>query len=459
MTTTAPITTLDAIRSIGIDVVLPDDENWDEARQAWHVTVDQRPVAVAFPESADDVVAIVRFAAEAGLRVAPQSTGHNAGPLGNLAGTILVKLSRMRGVEIDADAMIARAQAGAWWQDVVVPAAAEGLWVLHGSSPDVGVAGYSLGGGVGWMVRKHGLATNSVTAIELVTPDGELVRADADQNQELFWALRGGGGNFGIVTAIEMRMYRVEHMYAGWLIFPWERSREVLRAWNAWTRTVPEEVTSVGRILQLPPLEMIPEPLRGRNIVVVEAAIMADEETARDILAPLRALVPEMDTFSVADQHVIARLHQDPEGPTPAVVKHELLDALPDEAVDRFVDVAGPGSGSPLVSAEIRHVGGAAGRPAPGAGALSHLRAAYAYVGIGIPMTPEIGAAIHGHLERIHETFGASANGRAYLNFVEEATDTRTAFAPETHARLHALRRAMDPVNRVRANHPITPAA
>jgi hypothetical protein len=459
MSTTAPTTTLDAIRSIGVDVVLPDDESWDEARQAWHITVDQRPVAVAFPESADDVVAIVRFAADAGLRVAPQGTGHNAGPLGNLGGTILVKTSRMRGVELDPDAMIARAEAGAWWDDVVTPAAALGLWVLHGSSPDVGVVGYSLGGGVGWMVRKHGLATNSVTAIELVTPDGELVRADADQNQELFWALRGGGGNFGIVTAIEMRMFRVDHMYAGWLIFPWERSREVLKAWNAWTRTVPEEVTSVGRILQLPPIEMIPEPLRGRNIVVIEAAIMADELTAGEILAPLRALVPEIDTFEVARPSDLARLHQDPEGPTPAVVKHELLDTLTMDAVDQFVDVTGPGSGSPLVSAEIRHIGGVAGRPAPGGGALSHLQAGYAYVGVGMPITPELGVAIHDHLEKVHETFGAFASGRSYLNFSEDSTDTRTAYTPEAHARLHALRRAMDPVNRVRANHPITPAA
>lgn len=459
MSTTAPTTTLDAIRATGVDVVLPDDENWDEARQAWHVTVDQRPVAVAFPETAEDVVAIVRFAAETGLRVAPQGTGHNAGPLGNLAGTILVKTSRMRGVELDPDAMVARAEAGAWWGDVVTPAAALGMWVLHGSSPDVGVVGYSLGGGVGWMVRKHGLATNSITAIELVTPDGELVRADAEQNHELFWALRGGGGNFGIVTAIEMRMYRVDDMYAGWLIFPWERSREVLGAWRAWTLTVPEEVTSVGRILQLPPIDEIPEPLRGRNIVVVEAAIMADEQTASELLAPLRALGPEMDTFGVAGPADLARLHQDPEGPTPALVKHELLDSLSPDAVDRFIDVAGPGSGSPLVSAEIRHIGGAAGRPAPGGGALSHLQANYAYVGVGMPITPELGAAIHDHLETVHETFGAFANGRNYLNFSEDSTDTRTAYTPEAHSRLHALRREMDPVNRVRANHPITPAA
>jgi FAD/FMN-containing dehydrogenase len=459
MSTTAPITDIAAIRALGVDVALPGDPDWDAARQAWTVNVDQRPAAVAFPESADDVAALVRFAARAGLRVAPQGTGHNAAPLGNLAGAILVKTERMRGVRIDPDAMIARAEAGALWEDVVVPAARHGLWVLHGSSPDVGVVGYSLGGGVGWMARAHGLATNSLTAVELVTPDGEFVRADADTAPDLFWALRGGGGNFGIVTAVEIRMYRVEHMTAGWLIFPWERSREVLGAWAEWTRAVPESVTSVGRILQLPPLEVIPEPLRGRNLVVVEAAIMADEATADHILAPLRALVPEMDTFAPAGPGDLARLHQDPEGPTPAAVKHALFDALPPEAVDAVVAVAGPGSGSPLVSVEIRHIGGAAGRPAPDGGALSHLRAEYAYLGVGLLITAELGAAVHAHLGRVHEALAAYASGRSYLNFTEDLTDTRLAYTPEAQERLHDLRRRVDPVGRVRANHPITPAA
>lgn len=455
MTTISRTTDIAALRAEGIEVVLPGDDDWDTARQAWQVICDQRPEAVALPRTAQDVVRIVEFANATGRRIAAQGTGHGATPLGNLAGTILVRTTRMRGAEIFPEARIARANAGAWWDDVVVPAAEHGLSALHGSSPDVGVMGYVLGGGVGWQVRKRGLATNSVTALELVTPDGELIRADAEHHAELFWALRGGGGNFGIVTAVELELYPLEEVYCGWLIFPWERSSEVLHAWERWTRTVPEEVTSVGRILQLPPLEMIPEPLRGRNIVVVEAAILTDEATAVELLAPLRALGPEMDTFAVTGPLGLARLHQDPEGPTPALVRHEMLDDLTPEAVDTFVRVLGPGSGSPLVSAEIRHVGGAAGRPHPGGGAMRRLPAEYVYVGIGMPVTPELAAAIPAHLEHVHRTFGALANGATYLNFAEEPVDTRTAFDADTHARLRRLRRGVDPVNRMRANHPI----
>jgi FAD/FMN-containing dehydrogenase len=171
---------------------------------------------------------------------------------------ILLRTDRLRGVEIDAERRVARVRAGSKWEEVVPRASDLGLAALHGSTPDVSVAGYSLGGGVGWYARKHGLSTNSVLAIELVTADGKLRRVDHDNEAELFWALRGGGGNFGVVTALEVQLYDIPEVYAGVLFFPWERSSEVLHAWLDWTRTVPEEMTSVGRILQFPPLEELP---------------------------------------------------------------------------------------------------------------------------------------------------------------------------------------------------------
>jgi len=180
-------------RSMQGSVVTPGDAGFDEARQAWHLGADQRPAAVAFPENASDVVAVVQYARALGFRVAPQGTGHNAPPLGDLSRTILLKTSRMRGVQVDPTRRRARAEAGVLWQEVVEPAAAYGLSALHGSSPDVGVVGYSLGGGIGWQVRLHGLAASSVTAAELVTADGEHIRVDANTEPELFWALRGGG--------------------------------------------------------------------------------------------------------------------------------------------------------------------------------------------------------------------------------------------------------------------------
>jgi FAD/FMN-containing dehydrogenase len=208
------------------------DPGWDDARQAWNLAVDQRPAAVAVPESAQDVVDAVRFARERGLRVAAQGTGHNAGPLGDLADTVLIKTHAMRGLVIDPAARIARAEAGVIWQQVTDAAAEHGLAGLAGSSPDVGVVGYTLGGGMSWLGRTYGLSANNVEAFELVTADGRLVRADAEHEPDLFWALRGGGGSFAVVTAVELRLFPVTEAYAGLLWYPVEQASEVLHAWR-----------------------------------------------------------------------------------------------------------------------------------------------------------------------------------------------------------------------------------
>lgn len=456
MTTIAPRDArLTGIRGLSADIVLPGDAGWDPARQAWNLVADQRPAAVALPADAHEVAEVVAFAADAGLQVAPQGTGHNAIPLGDLSGTILLRTERMRDVRIDAGRRIARVGAGALWEDVVGPAAAAGLATLHGSSPDVGVVGYTLGGGIGWLARRHGLAANAVTAVEVVTADGERVRADADHEPDLFWAIRGGGGNFGVVTALEFRLFPITSAYAGWLIFPWERSEQVLRAWTAWTEDVPDEVTSVGRILQLPPLEVIPEPLRGRNLVVVEAAYAGDEEAGRALMAPLRALAPEMDTFQQMPIAGLVRLHADPEGPTPGIGLHNMLDAFPGEAVSALVDAVGPGSGSVLLSSEVRHLGGALARPAAGAGALSHLDAANVTYFIGLPMAPGQAEVIHEHAARAVAALSPWDRGRAYLNFSEAPTDTATAFDDGPHRRLREARARYDASGVIRANHRI----
>jgi len=330
MDATATGTTVEQLRErLAGDYVTPEDASWDEARLAWNLAVDQRPAAVAIPETADDIVEIVRHALANGLRVAGQSTGHNAHPLAaGLQHTVLVKTHRMRAVQIDPVERIARVEAGALWMDVTYPAGEHGLAPLAGSSPDVGVTGYSLGGGISWLGRKYGLAANSVTAIELVNAEGELIRASAAENPDLFWALRGGGGSFGIVTAVELRLYPVKELYAGWLIFPMERAEEVLNAWREWVDTVPDEVTSVGRLLQVPPLPDIPEPLRGRRLVVVEAAMIMDEAEAARLLKPLRELAPEMDTFATMPATALQELHIDPRHPVPGMGHHMALPHL-----------------------------------------------------------------------------------------------------------------------------------
>ena len=316
--TAAPRTIETLKAAIAGRVFVPGEAGYDQGRRAWNLAVDQRPAIVVEAESADDVAQAVRYARARRIRIAPQGTGHGAGPLEPLDGAMLLRTTRMRKVHIDPAARTARAEVGAVWQDVTVPAAQHGLAALAGKSPNVGVAGYTLGGGLGWLARHYGMAANSVTAAELVTPDGNLVRAEAEHEPDLFWAVRGGGG-MGVVTALEMTLYPVSELYAGDLFFPIQRAAEVLRAWGEWTGTVPDEVTSVGHLLRLPPLPELPEPLRGRAFVVVEAAYLGDAGPGAELIGPLRPARP--GTRHLRDHPTFRALAAE-HGPRPA-------DALP----------------------------------------------------------------------------------------------------------------------------------
>lgn len=301
-------------------VFLPGDPGYDAARTPWNVAVQQLPAAVAVPTSAEEVAEVVRAAAAAGLRVAPQSTGHNPGPLaGRLENTVLLRLSDFTGVSVDQERRVARVLGGTVWQDVVEAAAAHGLAVMHGSSPDVGVAGFTLGGGLSWYARSAGLTCNHVIAAEVVLADGTLVRADSEHNSALFWALRGGSGNFGVVTALELRLLPIADAYAGMLLWDGARAAVVCRAWADWTHGLAEEVTTSLRLLSLPPLPELPEFIRGRQLVVVDGAVLASDQRAAELLAPLRALQPELDTFARVPAAALSRIHMDPEGPTPGM--------------------------------------------------------------------------------------------------------------------------------------------
>src|SRR3954447_5206465 len=457
--TTTSSADIEALRSQhAIDVVTPADERWDEARRAWNLAVDQRPAAVAFPETAEHVAALVRFAREQGLRVAPQGTGHNAAPMGPLDGTLLVKTERMRELGIDPAARTARVGAGVLWAEVTNAAAEHGLAGLAGSSPHVGVVGYTLGGGVSFMVRKHGLASSNVIAIEIVTADGELERVDDQTHPELFWALRGGGGSFGVVTALEFELLPVAQLYAGMLAFPMERAAEVLQAWREWTATVPDEVTSIGRLLRVPPLPDIPEHLRGRELAVVEAAILLDEPEAAALIEPLRALGPDIDTFATVPPAALQHLHMDPPNPVPGNSTAMLLRELTPEAVDALVDVAGAGRQVPLVSIELRHLGGEAARPHPAHGVGGSIDAAFAMFAVGMAMTPDMGAAIDAFKPALRGALASCDAGRTYGNFAEAASGGATMFSAEFHDRLRAIKGRYDRGDLIRANHPISAA-
>jgi FAD/FMN-containing dehydrogenase len=440
-------------------VVAPGDDGWDEARQAWNLAVDQRPAAVALPETADDVVAIVEFARAYGLRVAPQGTGHNAGPLGPLDDTVLVKTVRMRGVEIDPDTRIARVEAGVLWLEVVTAAAEHGLAALAGSSPDVGVVGYTLGGGLSWLARKHGIGANRVTAVELVTAEGRFLRVDAEHHADLFWALRGGGGSFGVVTALEFALYPITEVYAGVLFFPLDRASEVLHAWREWVEGVPDEVTSVGRIMQFPPIPEVPEPLRGGSFVLVEAIYLGSEAEGAELIRPLRELGPEIDTIGLVPVSALSELHMDPPQPVPGIGDGMLLTDAPAEAIDALVAAAGPDSGSPLVSVELRHLGGAVGRTSPDHGALDRLDGRFLMFAVGIPMDAEIAAAVEAHVHLVQVALAPWKSDQMYLNFSERPIGARSMYAPDAYRRLRRIKAKYDPQDVVRSNHPVPPAA
>ncbi len=436
------------------------DPGWDDARKAWNLAADQRPAAIAVPRSAADVIAAVSFARQHGLRVAAQGTGHGAAPLGPLGDTVLVKTHRMRQVRIDPAARTARAEAGAVWADVVGPAAGHGLAGLAGSSPSVGVAGYTLGGGMGWLGRAYGLSANNVEGFELVTADGQVRRADAVSEPDLFWALRGGGGSFGVVTAIELRLFPVAEAYAGLLWWPMDKAGEVLHAWQELTRSgLPDEFTTVFRFVRFPALPEVPEPVRGRWFAVVDAIHLGAPAEADALLAPLRHLRPVTDTVRNVSMPELSHLHLDPEHPVPSVSDGLMLDDLPAEAATELVRVAGPETGSLLLAVELRHAGGEMRRARPGNGALAAVPGEYGLHAVGMAPTPEAASAVGHGVAAVMSAMAPWAANQTYLNFTETSRDERGFWAPQAYQRLRRIKAAVDPADMIRANHPIPPAA
>ncbi|HLK00071.1 MAG TPA: FAD-binding oxidoreductase [Streptosporangiaceae bacterium] len=436
----------------------PGDPGWDEARQAWNLAVDQHPAAIALPASGQDVVDAVSFARGHGLRIAAQGTGHNAAPLGSLAGTMLVKTTAMRRVSVDPDAKLATAEAGAVWLDVVEAAAPHGLAALSGTSPDVGVAGYTIGGGISWLGRAHGLAASNVEGIEVVTADGRLVRADARSETDLFWALRGGGGSFGVVTALELRLFPIADVYAGQLWWPADEALPVLRAWRELTqRDLPCEFTSAARLANFPQLPVIPEHLRGRSFVILFVCHTGTPAEADAILAPLRALTPVTDTIAIIQARELSHLHMDPEQPTPAVGDGAMLASLPAEAIDTFVRVAGPEADTPPLWAELLLLGGEMRRARPGSGALAAIDAEYQLSAGGRAASPETARVAESGVAAVLAAMRPWAARQMYLNLADTRRDPSSFWAPEAYDRLRRIKAAVDPDGLIHANHPVPP--
>ncbi|RZU66921.1 FAD/FMN-containing dehydrogenase [Microterricola gilva] len=445
-------------------VTTPIDAGWDTARQAWNLSADQHPDAVVAPSSAADVRATLLFANEHGIRAVAQTTGHLAGPLGDLTGSILVRTSALSSIEVDPTALTVRVGSGVLWGDVTAALAEHGLMALAGSAPDVGVAGYLLGGGVSWFGRSLGLATSHVTTIEVVSGAGRMLRASATEESELFYALRGGGGNYGVVTAITFRVFAVRDVYAGMLMFPLESADEVFSAWELWTRDLDESATSCFRLLRVPPLPELPEFLRGQSFAVIDGAIAIDQgagseaERSADaaaLLAPLRALGAAIDTFGVMPASRLGEIHMDPPGPVPAVGDGINLEELPRAAIDAVLTLAGPDAASPLLAVDIRHVGGQLAIPAPDGGAVNSMPGRYLLYAVGMTPTPEAAAVVLAAAQAVLEAVAPWRSATDYINFREVRTAPEQLYRTDTLARLRAAKLSYDPNDTIRSAHPL----
>jgi FAD/FMN-containing dehydrogenase len=423
-------------------ITLPDDPGYDDARRAWNLAADQYPAAVAQVESADDIVLAVRHARANGLHVTAQGTGHGALSYGDLSDTLLIRTERMRGVEIDAENRVARVEAGAQWQDVVPVAAEHGLAALHGSAHDVGVVGYTLGGGLSFYGRRYGTAASRMLAVELVTASGEQIRASRKEHADLFRALQGGGGSFGIVTHMEFELLAPGPIQAGHLFFPLERGPEVFKAWAKIAPSMPDTATTMARAVRVPDMDGPPPFLRGKEFALIESVIIGSVEEANALLAPIRALGPVIDTMATAAYQDLQHLHMDPPEPVPGAGDHFQLAEVTDAAIDDLFANLGPS----LLMAEIRH----------GGAAVSELGGPYLFFGVGIAATPEMKAAVEGDLAVLRTAMTPHLGTRHYANFVERpGVDPSAIWDAETLARLRAVKRAVDPANLIRSNHPI----
>lgn len=442
-------------------VITPDDPQYDEARQAWNLSVDQHPAMIVIAAGVEDVVGAVRFAAQVGLNITVQGTGHGVVRPAN--DSLLLVTSKMKTVRVDAAAQTAWVEAGVKWGEVLAKAQAVGLAPLLGSSPDVGVVGYTLGGGMGWLGRKYGLATDSVRFFELVTADGRLLRASETENSDLFWALRGGGGSFGIITGMEIKLYPVTTVYGGNLFYPISMAKEVYARYRNWVASAPDELTSSIVLMNFPPLPDVPEFLRGQSFVIVRGLYCGSIQDGEALLQSWRDWrVPYFDGFGVMPFSEVATVSAEPLDPIPALSTGAWLRELSDEALDILLRHVAPGDGpSLLVFAEIRHFGGAVARVSPQASAYGNREASFLLHLLGVTPTPEVYSNLAQYTGQIKEQLRPYLTGGVYMNFLEGQESQRrveSGYSPEAYRRLAALKAAYDPDNRLQSGFNIQPA-
>ena len=439
-------------------VLAPGDSGYDAARAGFELSVEQRPAVVVMVESAQDVVAAVNFAREHKLGIGVQATGHGISLPAN--GGLLVNTSRMKAVEVDAAGKTARVQPGAKWKDVAPHVTPHGLAPLSGSSTDVGVVGYTLGGGTGWFARRYGYATNSVISADVVTADGRLVHASATDNPDLFWALRGGVGNFGIVTSLEFKLYPVKEFYGGGIFFPADHAQEVLQAYSRWAEKLPDTFTSRAAIYNMPPIPEVPEPLRGRWVIAVQGAFLGTEAAGADLLRPIRQVAkPVVDTFAMMPYTQVDTIANDPVQPMATLLHSETIREISPQLIENLLKGARVGERSHLAFVEMRHLGGALAAFPGNGSAAGRPDGKFWLNAIAVFRTPEEKALAESDVNRIEEAVKPFSTGRVFLNGLSgpAGSRVRSAYSAENYARLVAVKRKYDPTNLFQFNRNIAP--
>ncbi|MFJ9319435.1 FAD-binding oxidoreductase [Streptomyces globisporus] len=453
-----PADAVDALAArVDGSVFTPSDEGYASETVGFNLRGGHRPALVVAAASAGDVQAAVSFAVAHGMALGVMTTGHQPFPARD--NFLLLTTRAMRTVAIDAERYVAKVGAGAVWSDVVGPAQAVGLAPVNGSAPDVGVVGFTLGGGHSpFLGRRHGWAVDRVVSIEVVTADGVLRRVDADSDPDLFWALRGGRSNFGVVTELEIELFPLSSFYGGGIYFGAEHLEKVLRTFPEVVRDAPDDFTCSVAVMNMPPVPEIPEPFRGRTLAHVRVVgLGTDEETEKQI-APFRAIgTGVVDTIGRHPYVACGSVHADPEHPFPYEERSTLLSELPARAVDRLADIARQGVGGPVTILEVRHFGGALNRRPENAAPVAAREAAFGVWGVTVG-PPEAVAAGYAELDRTMESMSPWAIGRVSTNFAARENSAEDIFGERDLERLRILKRHYDPANVFRVNnHNIVP--
>ena len=461
--TTTPATDLARLRdSFRGPVIARDDEGYDAARAIWNGAIDRRPACVARCTGVADVVAGVRFARERDLLVAVRSGGHGVGGHALCDGGLVIDLSPMKGIRVDPATRTATAEAGVLWGELDRETQLHGLATVGGIVTHTGIAGLTLGGGIGWLMRKHGATVDNLLSVDLVTAEGELLTARADENPDLFWGIRGGGGNFGVVTSFEYRLHPVGPIVlAGPIFHPFEDAREVLAFYREFVATVPDELTTIFELSVAPPLPFLPEDVHGKPIVMVGACYAGAPEDGIDVVRPLKEFGRPLVDLLEPKPYTAVQSMFDPLVPHGwhRYWKSVELPPLTDDAIDTLVEHSSAPT-SPKSYTIVFQLGGALGRVGEDETAFSQRDAAH-NVNVNAVWTEDDPDGER-HVAWARDFFSAMqphAGGRVYLNFLgdEGAERVRQAYGDRQYERLVELKRAYDPTNFFRLNQNIEP--